>query len=161
MARKAIVDKDIILDLLKKGESTQRIAKRFKVSRQAIDLHRKDFINNGLLPDKRASRTRKETIELVKPSKEINTEIRDEKRTFLIKPPIRESFDTLDEQIELIISAFTALKRLPVLEKELEDIKQENERFRQEIEHLKSRERTRIEQENRWMLINSEDIPDS
>ena len=59
MARKAIVDKDIVLNMLKGGETTQHIADEFNVSRQAIDLYRRDFIKKGLLPNQRATRTRK------------------------------------------------------------------------------------------------------
>lgn len=50
MARKAIVNKDTVLRMLREGETTQRIAEGFNVSRQAIDLYRKDFIGKGLLP---------------------------------------------------------------------------------------------------------------
>ena len=163
MARKAIVDKDIILDLLKKGETTQRIAERFKVSRQAIDLHRKEFINNGLLPDKRAARTRTEPIEFVSHPKEIDNENSAVQQPVLIKSqtPPRENIESLDAQIDLIISAFDALKRLTALENELETIKQENEEAKLEIERLKARGNKRLDQENRWMLINTEDMPGS
>ena len=50
MARKAIVDRNIVLQLLKEGKTSQSIAAQFGVSRQAIDLHRKEFIRTGLLP---------------------------------------------------------------------------------------------------------------
>jgi len=161
MARKAIVDKDIILDLLKKGETTQRIAERFKVSRQAIDLHRKEFINNGLLPDKRAARTRKAQIEFGSSPTESENENSGVKQPVLIRShtPQQENIETLDTQIELLIDAFNALKRLPSLEKELEILKTENEKAKLEIESLKAREKKRLEQESRWMLINTEDIP--
>ncbi len=56
MARKAIVNKNIILNKLKDGETTQSIAENFNVSRQAIDLYRRDFIKKGLLPNQRALR---------------------------------------------------------------------------------------------------------
>jgi hypothetical protein len=161
MARKAIVDKDIILDLLKKGETTQRIAERFKVSRQAIDLHRKEFINNGLLPDKRATRKTNERLEFV------NTQIESHSESpAVLQPdldrsiiPPHENIESLDAQIDLIISAFNALRRLPAVEKEVEILKEENEKAKQEIERLKARENRRIDQENRWMLINTE-LPD-
>ena len=161
MARKAIVDKDIILDLLEKGETTQRIAERFKVSRQAIDLHRKEFINNGLLPDRRAARTRKDQVELVNFQKGIDSESTAVQKPNLTQSKIypRENIESLDAQIDLIISAFNALRRLPVIEKELEILKEENEKAKQEIERLKARENRRIDQENRWMLINTE-LPD-
>lgn len=161
MARKAIVDKDIILDLLKKGETTRRIAERFKVSRQAIDLHRKEFINNGLLPDKRAARAKKDQVVYLSPQKE------DDKRKSAVqqqnlirsKGPKPDNSESLDAQIDLIISAFNALKRLPAVEKELEILKSENEKAKQEIERLKTFENRRLEQENRWLSINTE-LPD-
>jgi len=110
MARKAIVDKDVILRMLREGETTQRIAEKFNVSRQAIDIHRRDFIEKGLLPNKRAARTRK-TAEKAAPQKQN-----------LISPsqalPSKDNI-SLDEQIDLIINAFNALKRLPQLEKEV------------------------------------------
>ena len=161
MARKAIVDKDIILDLLRKGETTQRIGERFNVSRQAIDLHRKEFIKNGLLPDRRVARTRKKPVEVVNPITHIEEENTGKEQPALIHSPKpqQENIESLDEQIELIINAFSALKRLPALEKELETLKQENEKAKLEIERLKERENRRMDQEKRWRLINTDDIP--
>ncbi|MBN2076461.1 MAG: hypothetical protein JW762_13010 [Dehalococcoidales bacterium] len=163
MARKAIVDKEIILDLLKKGETTQRIAERFKVSRQAIDLHRKEFINNGLLPDKRATRTRNETVVISSYEKGIGNENIVVQQPVLMKQQTsqQETLESLDTQIDLIINAFNALKRLTVLEKELDTLKQENEAARLEIERLKAQENKRLDQEKRWMLINTDDMPGS
>ena len=163
MARKAIVDKEIILDLLKKGETTQRIAERFKVSRQAIDLHRKEFIKNGLLPDKRAARNRKDTVEAATSKRDIENEENPVKQSvFLDTQAFRqEPGESLDAQIELIINAFNALKRLTVLEKELDTLKQENEAAKLEIERLKAQENKRLNQEKRWMLINTENMPGS
>jgi len=161
MARKAIVDKDIILDLLKKGETTQRIAERFKVSRQAIDLHRKEFINNGLLPDKRAARTSEEKSTTVSSQMETESETPEESPPVLTpaKKTEKETIESLDTQIDLIISAFNALKRLPAIEKELEILKRENDEAKREIERLIARENRRLEQENRWISINTE-LPD-
>lgn len=164
MARKAIVDKEIILDLLKRGETTQRVADRFKVSRQAIDLHRKDFINKGLLPDKRAARTGKEP-ETGPPEKgsffENYPPVSGQSALIPEQSKDKNVIESLDTQIDLIINAFNALKRLPAVEKELEMLRQENEKARQEIELLKTRENKRLDQENRWMLINKEDMPDN
>ena len=163
MARKAIVDKEIILDLLKKGETTQRIAERFNVSRQAIDLHRKEFISNGLLPDRRAARTRKEPVDTSSHEKEIGNINIDIQQPVLIKTQTsqQETIESLDAQIDLIINAFNAHKRLTVLEKELDTLRQENEAAKNEIERLKTQENKRLDQEKRWMLINTEDIPGS
>ena len=49
MARKAIVDRNTVLQLLKEGKTSQSIANQFGVSRQAIDLYRKEFVRTGLL----------------------------------------------------------------------------------------------------------------
>ncbi len=143
MARKTIVNKDVILSMLREGETTQRIAEKFNVSRQAIDLHRRDFIAKGLLPDQRAARTSKA------PKKTAT------QRQNLISPkksPLSKDKVSLDEQIDLIINAFNALKRLPQLEKEVKKYKQEYENALQEIEGLKGNEKKRLEQENRWLL---------
>ena len=102
MARKAIVNKDIILSMLKEGETTQRIAGKFNVSRQAIDLYRKDFIEKGLLPNQRAVRTRKAPKEAAPQKQKI------------ISPrqsPPSKNIVSLDKQIDLIINAFNALPR--------------------------------------------------
>ncbi|MDP2730737.1 MAG: hypothetical protein Q8O55_09690, partial [Dehalococcoidales bacterium] len=100
MARKAVVNKDIIISLLKEGETTQSIADKFNVSRQAIDLHRRDFIEKGLLPDQRAVRTRKAS------------DTQKQKPTSSGEALSSRDTVSLDEQIDLIISAFNALKRL-------------------------------------------------
>ena len=152
MARKAIVNKDIILSKLKEGETTQSIAENFNVSRQAIDLYRRDFIKKGLLPNQRAVRTRKSPKETTP------------KKQKIISP--RQSLPskgivTLDEQIDLIINAFNALKRLPQLEKEVETYKQEYENALHEIERLRENERKRLEQENRWLHTQNHDDANS
>jgi hypothetical protein len=153
MARKAIVDRDIILNMLQEGETTQHIADKFNVSRQAIDLHRKDFIVKGLLADKRAARRRRSEIPVTdntpRPARRQPEIIPEEN----ISP---ESSISLDQQIDLLINAFHALKRVVLMEKELNAYKQENERVRKEIEYLKERERKRLEQENRWLLIRND-----
>ena len=51
MTRKAVVDRDTILNMLREGKTTQNIAEKYGVSRQAIDLHRRDYIKKGLLPN--------------------------------------------------------------------------------------------------------------
>lgn len=160
MARKAIVDKEIILDMLRAGETTQHVAERFNVSRQAIDLHRKAFIHQGLIPDRRANRSTEKT----EPGKRNGEdpeeyEIKSERQAILLEDKPSQTGKTvedtisLDNQIDLMISAFSALKKLPALEQEIENVKRENEKARREIERLKAQERKRLEQENRWMLI--------
>jgi hypothetical protein len=141
MTRKAIVDKDIILNLLREGKTTQYIAEKFGVSRQAVDLHRRGFISRGLLQDQRAPRTKRVTPEAVPP-----------------KPKTV----SLDDQIELFIEAFNSLKRLPELEIELEIYKRKYEHAVQEIERLQQAEQKRQDQELRWLLVQRQrDIPTS
>ncbi|MFC1847506.1 hypothetical protein ACFLW5_01665 [Chloroflexota bacterium] len=143
MARKAIVNKDIILSMLREGETTQRIAEKFSVSRQAIDLHRKAFIEEGLLPNQRAVRTRSAPKEAAPQKQKLISPGQSLPSTDMV---------SLDEHIDLIINAFNALKRLPQLEKEVETYKQEYENALHEIEHLKESEKKRLDQESRWLL---------
>ena len=143
MARKAIVNKDTILSMLKEGETTQHIAEKFNVSRQAIDLYRRDFIKRGLLPNQRAVRTKKTPNEANTPKQNIISPG---------KSPRSKVVVSLDEQIDLIISAFHALKRLPQLEAEVETYKRGYENALLEIERLKESEKKRLDQESRWFL---------
>ncbi len=94
------------------------------------------------MPNQRAVRT-------TKASKESAPE-----KQNLIPPkeyPPSKDVVTLDEQIDLIINAFHALKRLPQLEKEVETYKHEYENALQEIERLKESEKNRLDQESRWL----------
>ena len=143
VARKAIVNKDIILGMLRDGETTQHIAEKFNVSRQAIDLHRRDFIKKGLLLNQRAVRAGKVPKEAPFQTQNLISPMRSQPSKDII---------SLDEQIELIVSAFNALKRLPQLEKEAETYKQEYENALHEIERLKENEKKRLDQERRWLL---------
>ena len=131
MARKAIVDKDLVLNLLKEGKTTKHIAEQFGVSRQAIDLHRREFISMNLLSDQRAGRKQREVKETASPERE-------------------RSVVSLDQQIDLIIAAFSALKSLPKLEAELEKYKRYYENALQEIERLQKSEQKRQEQEQQF-----------
>ena len=143
MARKAIVDKDIILSMLREGETTGRIAEKFKVSRQAIDLYRRDFIEQGFLPNQRAAKIRKDPKEAAP---------RKHKRILPVQSrPVKDEV-SLDKHIDLMINAFNALKRLPQLEKEFETYKHEYENALHEIERLKTIEQKRLDQERRWLL---------
>lgn len=162
MARKAVVDKEVILDMLKAGETTQRIADHFNVSRQAIDLHRKDFISRGMLEDKRANRKRTDDFPTTESEAGTNGQGTDLQPHLIPSTRIYQAdieSQSLDNHIDLLISAFSALKRLPQIEQELAIYKQENEKVRRELTRLKDRERKRIEQENRWMLIQDEPQP--
>ncbi len=142
MTRKAVVNKDVILNMLRVGETTQHIAEKFNVSRQAIDLHRKDFIVKGLLPDQRAIRTRKAP----------NVAIPQEQTPVSPGQPAPSTETvSLDKQIDHLINAFNALKRLPQLEEEVETYKQKYEKALHEIERLKETEKKRIDQESQWL----------
>ncbi len=144
MARKAVVNKDIILNMLKEGKTTQFIAEKYGVSRQAIDLHRKNFISKGLLPDQRAARTKRAQRE--------DTSVA--RRSVSTREPafVKHGTISLDEHIDLVISAFSALKRLPELETELETYKRRYEDALQEIERFEQVSNKREEQERRWIL---------
>jgi len=132
MARKAIVDKDIVLNLLKEGKTTKHIAEQFGVSRQAIDLHRRELISMNLLPDQRAGRKQRAAKETLTP---------------------KRSVVSLEQQIDLIIAAFSALKSLPKLEAELEKYKRDYKNSLQEIERLRKSEQKRQEQEQQFNTL--------
>ena len=132
MARKATVDKDLVLQMLREGKTTQYIADQFGVSRQAVDLHRRDFINRGLLPDQRAGRQTRVTKEAVLANRGVLP---------------------LDQLIDLVIEAFSALKCLPQLEADLEKYQHDYETAVQEIERLRNAEQKRQGQELRWLHI--------
>ena len=145
MARKAIVDKKIILNKLRAGESTRSVAERFDVSRQAIDLHRRDFINKGLLTNQRALKKRRATKEAVPASHKLVSSKE--------SVPSENDITPLDKQIDLIIDAFSALKSLPELERELVNYKRKYESAMQEIDRLTQVEKKRYDQEQRWLLV--------
>lgn len=132
MARKPIVDRDHALEMLREGRSTQQVADYFAVSRQAMDLHRRDFISRGLLKDERATRAPKGGPAAV--------------------PAAADSTGaaSLDDLIELLITAFTALKRVPELEAQLDQYKDAYKRTLQEVERLTAEAKRRQEQELRW-----------
>ena len=135
MARKATVDVDKVMQMLREGQSTQSVAEYFGVSRQAIDLHRHKFIQSGQLVDRRAPR-----------------------RT----APLPEGDETgvkgspavsLDSLIELIIEAFDSLKQVPKLEAELEQYKRDYQKAAEQIELLEKAVSKRNEQEARWKVV--------
>ena len=135
MARKATIDVDRAMQMLREGESTQAVAEHFGVSRQAIDLHRRKFIESGQLADRRAPRTTAPS------SGGYNAGIK-------AAPPAVP----LDGLIELVIQAFDSLKKLPNLEAELEKYKQDYARAAERIEMLEKEVSRRKEQEARWGL---------
>ena len=150
MARKPIVDRNTVLQLLKEGKTSQSIATQFGVSRQAIDLHRKEFIRTGLLPAASAVPLPVTTPQTITPA--ISA-----KPTSAITP--KEI--SLDQMIDLFIKAFDALKRIPELEAEVERFRREHENLLKQIEQLEEHEKKRKEQETRWLQTQNPDSPKS
>lgn len=142
MARKAIVDRDTVLQLLKEGKTSQYIADQFGVSRQAIDLHRKEFVRIGLLQGASAPLP----VGIITPP--AATTISEPSKP---EQNIKPKDITLDQMIELIIQAFSALKRIPELEAEVEKYRRDHQNLINKIEQLEEREKKRKEQETRWI----------
>ena len=159
MARKAIVDRGAVLQLLKDGKSSQTIGAQFGVSRQAIDLYRKEFIRNGLL---KAAGVAVNTLALPlssppsvpAPTQQINAIVETRSLPGFLTP--REV--SLDQMIDLIIRAFDAMKRIPEMEAEVEKYRREHDGLLKRIEQLEERERKRKEQENRWIHAQNPDV---
>ena len=155
MARKPIVDRDIVLRMLQEGSSTQQVAERFGVSRQAVDLHRKDFINQGLLKNERAVRKTRSSSPLSAtapadtPSQSTASPVPADIPPQSTTPSAAASIDDL---IELMITAFTALKRVPELETQLDQYKDAYKRTLKEVERLSKESEKRHDQELRWDL---------
>jgi len=149
MARKAIVDRNIALQLLKEGKTSQTIATQFGVSRQAIDLYRKEFIRSSLLQESHAP-----LPVAITPASDIHV---DPKPASKIQP----HEVSLDQMIDLIIKAFDALKRIPELEAQVEKYRRDYEGLFKQIEQLEESERKRKEQEARWIQSQNPDIPKS
>ena len=148
MARKAIVDRPAVLEMLKEGRTSQAIADRFGVSRQAIDLYRKQFTREGLLQPARMT-------PVVAWSSTQTDRVRSEPRApYTVRSPLPPptTSPSLDELIDLVIRAFGALKRIPELETECEKLRKSYEEAQSQIAELQSREQKRRDQEQRWFL---------
>ncbi|MBI2850620.1 MAG: helix-turn-helix domain-containing protein [Chloroflexi bacterium] len=159
MARKATVDVDGVLEMLREGQSTQAVAEHFGVSRQAIDLHRRRFIQSGQLGDRRA--TRQAAVPQAAPRPPVTSaggpsehEKPAEKEAPAAKLPQEVSLDRL---IELVIEAFGSLKKLPKLEAELEQYRQDYQKAAGRIELLEKEANKRREQEARWQQVMGSD----
>jgi transposase-like protein len=152
MARKAIVDRNIVLQLLKEGKTSQSIATQFGVSRQAIDLHRKEFIRSGLLP---VAGTAPLPVTTSEPIPQITTP---PVLTKAPSPAITPQDVTLDQMIELTIRAFDALRRITELEAEVEKYRRDHDELVKQIEQLEEREKKRKEQEARWIHAQNPNI---
>jgi hypothetical protein len=155
MARKAIVNRDMVLQLLKEGKSSQNIANQFGVSRQAIDLYRKDFTRTGLLPTTGTAPLPVTTSTPVPAATAPPVAV---KPTLSAAKPPEVS---LDQMIELMIQAFAALKRLPELENEVAKFRCEHEGLLKQITQLEENEKKRKEQETRWLQVQNPDTSKS
>ena len=144
MARKATVDVNKVMQMLLEGQSTQSVAEYFGVSRQAIDLHRRKFIQSGQLMDKRAPR-------VSTASTGYNAEVVKKMPETVEKSKNNEAV-SLDRLIELVIEAFNSLKKLPILEAELEKYRQDYQKAAERIEQLEKEVSKREAQEARWKL---------
>ena len=151
MARKAIVDRNTVLQLLKEGKSSQTIANQFGVSRQAIDLYRKDFTRTGLLLAVGAAPlpiTASAPVPL-SAAPPISSET--------VLTPAKPTEVSLDQMIDLMIKAFAALKRLPELENEVAKFRSDHEGLLKQIVQLEESETKRKEQETRWLQAQNQD----
>ena len=146
MARKPIVDRNTVLQLLKEGKTSQFIATQFGVSRQAIDLHRKEFIRTGLLLGSDTTPLPAATPKTTAPAVAAKP---------VFDPTSKDI--SFDQMIDLFIKAFAALKRIPGLETELEKYRREHEDLLKQIEQLEELEKKRKEQETRWLQARNTD----
>lgn len=150
MARKSIVERNTVLQLLKEGKTSQSIAVQFGVSRQAIDLYRKEFIRTGLLPGSAAPL-------LITTSTPVPSTATPPASSKPAVPVLKLQEVSLDRMIELFIKAFDALKRFPELEAEVAKLRSEHEGLLKQITQLEEREQKRKEQEARWLQVQNHD----
>lgn len=159
MARKAILNRDTVLQMLHEGQTTQRVADHFGVTRQAVDIHRKEFIALGLLADQRAHRSKQTALEtpvqpsLVPPVAQSPPEMLSHQiePVLPVSPSPRElAALPLDQIIDAAIDAFAALKRLPFVEAERDSYRQSYQDATIEIARLREAESHRQAQEQRW-----------
>jgi hypothetical protein len=149
MARKAIVDRATVLEMLKEGKTSQAVADRFGVSRQAIDLYRKQFVRDGSLPT--GPRSSPTGPVAGRPANRIADEPRAPYYAIPPSPPPPSRGNlSLDQAVDLFIQAFTALKQVPELEQEIERLKKTNVSLTAQFEEAQTREQKRREQEQRW-----------
>jgi hypothetical protein len=145
MARKATVDRNLALQFLKEGKTSQSIAAQFGVSRQAIDLYRKEFVRTGLLQPNATPLPVLTAPNSAPPAASSPAPVP-------TQPAGLQPQDvSLDQMIELMIKAFAALKRIPELEAEAAKIRSEHDALIKQIEQLEEREKKRKEQESRWL----------
>ena len=148
--------------MLQEGKSTQLVAEHFGVSRQAIDLHRREFIRRGLLTDERAARRRRtpaaaDSLSASPVAAETPPRVPPEDSPHVPRTA------SLDDLIELVITAVSALRRLPELEAELTAARRDYRRAVEELERLRAEAHRRQDQELRWRLAQHDehDTPSS
>lgn len=143
MARKAIVDRDTVLKLLREGKTSGSIASQYGVSRQAIDLHRKEFVRTGALTARIAREPAPASTLPVATTTPLPV------TPAPVKTPKTESV-SLDQMIDILIRSLSAMKRLPELENEVAVLRQRHEAAIAKITELEDREKKRQEQETQW-----------
>ena len=176
MARKAIVDRDTVLQLLRDGKTSQSIASQFGVSRQAIDLYRKEFVSSGVLeqrviryhateipvsPSGQAAPAAPSPAATDKAASTAAVSVPQVAAPPTMPPPVPQTRQsaprvitkeiTLDQMIDLLIKAFDAMKQVPEMEKEMAKLRQDYTAALGQIEQLQAREQKRKEQEARWI----------
>jgi hypothetical protein len=153
MARKAIVDRETVLQMLREGKTSKAIAEQFGVSRQAIDLYRKQFANSKLLnaaptsTPQVSSKPKDLTVDHPIPQQMSGSE----SVSYPTQPTAAHPALSLDDLVDLIIQAFTALKRVKELEVEIAGLRKNYDAVLQQVEQLQAREQKRREQEARWI----------
>lgn len=136
-----MVDREKVLELLRAGQTSQSIAGQFGVSRQAIDLHKKEFIRTGAL-DARVIRQPAPAGTQQSPPPLTTTPA-------TVQTP-KAATVSLDQMIDLLIQSFAAMKKLPELEMEVNKLKQQYETALAQLAQVEEREKKRLEQEARW-----------
>ena len=139
--------------MLQEGKSTQRVAEHFGVTRQAIDLHRRDFITRRLLRNERAPRSTPVAATPTAHATTAGVPAIDAPAT----PPQAATTAPLDDLIELVIRAVSALRRLPELEAELEESRRDHHKALEELDGLRAEAQKRQDQELRWRLAQHEE----
>jgi len=136
MARKATVDVDKVMQMLREGQSTQSVAEFFGVSRQAIDLHRHKFIKSGQLVDRRAPRRALTSPESVEAG--IKGSPSGSKAGTIDTGTKGSQSVSLERLIELVIEAFDSLEQVPKpeLEARLEKYKRDYQKAAERIDIL-------------------------
>ena len=137
--------------MLQEGRSTQVVAEHFGVSRQAIDLHRRDFISRRLLRNERAPRRPRSTPAAATPTAHVAA-AEAPAIAAPAPPPQGATAASLEDLIELVIRAVSALRRLPELEAELEASHRNHQKALEELESLRAEAQKRRDQELRWRL---------